>query len=379
MIGWSTVRDTEKAMSSYTVPSQDNVTLYAVYVECDKGEYTSDNGTECWTCPGDYVDGPAAANINGCMMKVPGGEYVETENDLNAKSCGTGKWRESHNVYYGQKSYCNTCPTYYQEGAATDAKSKCVNKVSCGYKVGSANAQESKCGKGSYSGAHEVKYGKTSSCTDASKGYYVDSEGSCSQTKCACGHYTDATGKSSCSACTAGHYASGEGNTGCSDAGSGYYVSSNGACSRSGCPSGFGSTGSTTSTAATSCYHGATANKTKTTKKCNCNTSCTHAVKKCEYGEWKLTNIKPNTCYNTTHACASNGNDNGALIEECNCTTSCSFGGTSSSTVAASDCSSSGWSSCDSDHGDKTHVSCSSTWYSCSSGSLDGDKCYYSG
>ena len=44
-----------------------------------------------------------------------------------------------------------------------------------------------------------MAYGSTSSCTPASKGYYVDTTGASSQTQCSAGTYTDAEGKTSCS------------------------------------------------------------------------------------------------------------------------------------------------------------------------------------
>ena len=63
MVGWSETQDTTKPEKSYTVKHETTRTLYAVYVLCGKGEYTSDDGTACIRCPGDYVDGDPASNI----------------------------------------------------------------------------------------------------------------------------------------------------------------------------------------------------------------------------------------------------------------------------------------------------------------------------
>ena len=430
MIGWSEDRNTESAYSSYTVKHETTRTLYAVYVLCGKGEYTSDDGTACIRCPGDYVDGDPAANIYGCRMDVSGAHHVKNAKDLTETICSKGQYKGPHSVYYNQTSTCNDCPAGYRDGDPVAEINSCIMSVSGGHYVKNArDSTASTCAAGTARAAHTVNYTATSSCpncscgqysgagaascstcaagtyssgegnstcTKASKGSYVGSAGSCSQSSCACGSYTNSTGQSSCTSCSAGTYASGEGNTGCTNASKGHYVPSSGQCGQTAvpegayqpngarsdyfnCPSGYPYTGGTGKTSATDCYYGATSYYTKTSKSCGCtsSTSCSHAVYYCQWGEWKLSsNDKPKTCYNTSASCDKTGNTNGNKKETCSCTTttSCSWGKSSSSDV----------SSCSSSHpsctSGATDVSCSDIKYSCpSGGSLSGTSCYYSG
>ena len=379
MVGWSETQDTTTPEKSYTVKHETTRTLYAVYVLCKKGEYTSDDGTACIKCPGDYVDGDPASDIYGCRMDVDGAYHVKNAKDLSQTICGKGQYKGAHSVYYNQTSTCNDCPSGYRDGNPVAEINSCIMSVSGGHYVKkSKDSTASTCAAGTYKAAHTVNYTGTSSCP-----------------KCACGHIS-AAGASSCTACAAGTYASGEGNTGCTNASKGHYVSSSGQCGQTAvpegayqpngarsdyynCPSGYPYTGGTGKTSATDCYYGATSYYTKTTKSCGCtsSTSCSHAVYYCQWGEWKLSvNDKPKTCYNTSASCDKTGNTNGNKKETCDCTTttSCSWGSSSSSDVST--CSSS-HPSCTSG---ATDVSCSDIKYSCpSGGSLSGTACYYSG
>ena len=221
MVGWHENKDATSGYSSYTVKHETTRTLYAVYVLCGKGEYTSDVGTACITCPAGYRDGEPAANIYGCRMDVSGAYHVKNATDSSATICSKGQWKEAHSVYYNQTSTCRPCPNGYKDGNPVDAENKCIMSVSGGHYVNaSRDSSASTCAAGTFKGAHTVNYTATSSCEN-----------------CACGHISGA-GASSCTACNAGTYASGTGNTRCTSASKGHYVSGGGACSQSACPAG---------------------------------------------------------------------------------------------------------------------------------------------
>ncbi len=250
MIGWNTDKDAKVKITSHTVSA--DVTLYAIYEQCKTGEYTDSVGTSCLACPTGYTDGApvgteaeckknvaagyfveeakkdkkvcadgyystahvvsygqtsscslcptgyqegtALANKtsqSACLKNVAAGNYIEKANDTTAKGCGTGTYKGAHTVTYGNTSSCTACPAGYQAGAGTTAESGCVKSVACGYKVANAKGAETKCAAGTYKGKHDVTYGGTSSCSDATAGNYAG-EGACSQTACPTGYTSDA-------------------------------------------------------------------------------------------------------------------------------------------------------------------------------------------
>ena len=222
MVGWSEEKNTETPLPSYTVKHETTRTLYAVYVKCKKGEYTSDDGTECLRCPDDYIDGEPASDIYGCRMDVDGAYHVASRRDPSQTICGDGYWKEAHEVYYDKTSSCNRCDAGYRDGDPVDSRDKCIMDVPGGkYVKNKHDSSATNCGKGYYKGAHTVNYGGTSTCDP-----------------CACGHYTDAEGQSSCKSCGAGHYQSGTGKTGCTAASAGHYVSGSGKCAQTKCGAG---------------------------------------------------------------------------------------------------------------------------------------------
>ena len=272
MIGWHENKDATSGYSSYTVKHETTRTLYAVYVICGKGEYTSDVGTECITCPAGYRDGEPAANIYGCRMDVPGAYHVKTATDSSPTICSKGQYKGPHSVYYNQTSTCNDCPAGYRDGDPVAEINSCIMSVSGGHYVNaSKDSTASTCAAGTYKAAHTVNYTATSSCakcacghisaagassctacgagsyakgegntqcTTATKGHKVASSGACDQTACPCGMYNLRNGETKCYYCEKGTYAEGTGNTGCTTASKGYFVMMDGACEQSQCPCG---------------------------------------------------------------------------------------------------------------------------------------------
>ncbi len=255
MIGWNTNKTATKAITSHTVSA--DVTLYAIYEQCKTGEYTDSVGTSCLACPTGYKDGAPVGTEAECRKSVSAGYFVEKEKDANAKECANGYYKEAHSVTYGAKSSCNLCPTGYQNGTAVDnkkAQSTCLKNVPAGNFVKNANdANATGCGTGTYKGAHNVTYGNKSSCTSCPAGYQAGA-GTTEEAKCvksvACGYKVD-TAKGAETVCAGGSYSATHtvtygAKSSCTAASTGYYAAQ-GACSQTQCPDGYRSGAGTSS------------------------------------------------------------------------------------------------------------------------------------
>ena len=114
----------------------------------------------------------------------------------------------------------------------------------------SPTSNQTACPAGTYQ-----PYNSSTSCIDASAGYYVPSTGSASQTACAAGTYQPSTGQTSCIDASVGYYVSGSastnqaacspgtyqpstGQTSCIYSSPGYYVSGSASTSQTACSSG---------------------------------------------------------------------------------------------------------------------------------------------
>ena len=116
----------------------------------------------------------------------------------SATKCAKGYWND------GTHSSCQRCPAGYRDGDGTTKKSNCIKSVSCGYHVASKNGSATICGKGTYKGKHNVKYGSTSKCDSCGEGKTSDA-GSCSSSNCKpickepiVSHWTDTGGGFGC-------------------------------------------------------------------------------------------------------------------------------------------------------------------------------------
>ena len=114
------------------------LTIYAHWnlkeFKCNAGQYLPKATESCATCLANYycpggtykynetnnqginncsTNAPGYANsaagsdaVNDCYMKVPENKYIKTEKDKTATSCPSGQYKEAHNVFYGKKSSC---------------------------------------------------------------------------------------------------------------------------------------------------------------------------------------------------------------------------------------------------------------------------------
>ena len=177
---------------------------------CATGTYSGAGAASCTQCPAGYRDGAGTTAQSNCIKSVACGKRVATANG-DVSNCAAGTYSLAHNVKYGSTSSCTTdsngyysaagacsqtqCPAGYRDGSGTTAQSNCIKTVACGNYVATAKGGTSQCAAGTYKAEHNVKYGSTSSCSGASKGYYA-AAGACSQTQCPAG-YRDGSGTTS--------------------------------------------------------------------------------------------------------------------------------------------------------------------------------------
>ena len=195
--GWNTASD--GSGESWTTSNKTNVIwkipnhvkLYAVWSECPAGTYSPTSSNECilctvgdycpkrspnpTKCPDGYTSETGAININKCYLTISAGKYLGTANTTTQTECAKGTYKESHKVYYGSTSSCDSCPEGYRDGtsiANKTAQSVCLKNVAAGYYIKTANDKTATvCGTGYYSTAHSKTYGQTSSCTNCPEGY----------------------------------------------------------------------------------------------------------------------------------------------------------------------------------------------------------------
>ena len=308
---------------------------------CDKGKYKEqhnvyyDSTSSCNNCPNGYPNSAVGSKADtSCYMNVNAGYHVAKAKAATPTSCEKGTFKEEHIVYYKNTSACDTCPSGYKNGAGTTKKSNCIMKVKKDHYVKKAkDSSSTSCGTGHEKSAHEVKYGKTSSCS--AKSY-----------KCKKKYYLPKS-KTSCAKCTSGNYCKGgtfkystSKNQGLTDCPSGYghsaagsdqasdcymkvsknhYVKKSKASKSSKCASG-------SFKSAHNVHYGKTSSCTKycssTTVKCSkwgAYGSC-----KCNYEEHEYTceEYRHRTCrkvssYNSNYSCGKKYTDSGSRTHKC--------------------------------------------------------------
>ena len=214
MIGWHTSKTSQVALDSHTVTN--HVTLYAVYKQCNTGEYTDAVGTSCVPCPAGYKDGAPVGSKAECQKKVTAGHYLETANDENQKDCANGYWKGEHWLKYGETSTCNICPAGYRDGTTTankTAENKCLKNITAGHYLETANDENQKeCANGYYKTAHSLTYGQTSTCSQCKPGYRdgTDVTNKVAENKClknvAAGYHVETANDENASECGKGTY-----------------------------------------------------------------------------------------------------------------------------------------------------------------------------
>ena len=235
--GWNTASD--GSGESWTTANKNNITwkiakhvkLYAVWDSCPNGTYSPTSSNECITCPKGsfctripnihpdfpdietcptgYTSDFGAININKCYITVSAGKYLGTANTTTQTECAKGTYKESHKVYYGSTSSCDSCPEGYRDGtsiANKTAQSVCLKNVAAGYYI------KTVCGTGYYSTAHSKTYGQTSSCTNCPEGYRDGTAvaNKTAQSTClksvAAGYYIKNANDSTATVCANGYY-----------------------------------------------------------------------------------------------------------------------------------------------------------------------------
>ena len=176
------------------------------YSENHTSNYGSTDNS-CTICPEGYRNkGAAAEGIAKCLMTISAGKRVTTAGGSQT-GCQNGAYSDQRSIGYGQTSNCTTCPAGYQNGSGAEGINNCVMTISAGNRVTTANGAQSNCAANTYSSQRDIKYGKTSGCTNCPSGYSVaagsgTSKGSC---KITCSANTRvATADSTCSSCGSG-------------------------------------------------------------------------------------------------------------------------------------------------------------------------------
>ena len=195
--GWFTEKNCKGTQVTSSSIAKKNLTVYACWVQngvtCPAGKYLPKGGTSsssckvCKTanycvggtwpakpsedkgltpCPDGYKNSAeGSSKITQCFIKVSGGHYLKTKKKTDMPACVSGKYKAAHNVFYDSTSTCDNCPSGYTNSASgSTQQSQCFMKVSKNKYVPTARGGSNDCPSGKYSLAHNVYYGKTSSC-----------------------------------------------------------------------------------------------------------------------------------------------------------------------------------------------------------------------
>lgn len=151
---------------SYTIPTDKNTTLYAVWerTTCEENQYLTEYKT-CEPCPVAYPNstGSGKGGINECYAVTEPGKYITDEGTVQA--CTEGKWcRGGYNIPYGQSGGATSCPgNYVNGGTGLSLESQCAWNVPGGSYVKTANdLVATACESGEWKPQHTVTYGATS-------------------------------------------------------------------------------------------------------------------------------------------------------------------------------------------------------------------------
>ncbi len=185
---------------------------------CEAGTYSESGAGKCTACPKGYISEEGAANIDSCYIEVEAGKHIAEAKSNKPVECANGEYKEEHKVKYGEKSGCLTCPIGYSDGKTLDDKTsrqRCLRKVAAGYYVETPEATgNTVCENGKYKEAHDVRFGESSSCEACPTGYRDGSklENKLSKDKClrnvAAGYYIATANSVNNTLCPNGQYSS---------------------------------------------------------------------------------------------------------------------------------------------------------------------------
>ena len=219
------------------------------------------------TCPSIYTNSPVGASVaSQCYVTTTAGKYIASANDNSQTNCSSGNYCPSTNVNYGSTGSISECPSGYTSDANATSQGSCYIQTTAGKYIATAyTTTQTNCTSGSYCSSTKVYYGNTGGITSCPSGYGNSAASSTSASQCylrtSSGKYV-ATSYGSQTSCTSGGYCPGSVTV--------YYGSTGG---RTSCPSGYGSSASS-STSESSCYLSTTAGKYVSTAKSS-QTNCT--------------------------------------------------------------------------------------------------------
>lgn len=150
-----------------------NQNVIVKYSECQAGTYSGSGATSCVACPSGYSN--VAGITGGCWINVPAGKKIGTVGATTPVNCEAGSYSDAHTVYYGQTSSCSLCPSGYTSVPGSAGSYSCHISIPAGkYLASQYSTTPTDCPAGMYSIFHNVYYGNTSSCTSCPSGFTSD-------------------------------------------------------------------------------------------------------------------------------------------------------------------------------------------------------------
>ena len=197
-------------------------TTYPSVAECPAGKYSAGGNVyygstlSCKNCPAGTYSLKGASSCTKCPANSTNNKEGSSECNIKT-SCAAGQYLENGKCKIcPPDSYCSNnkktrCPSGYFDGKeGSDDITDCSMYVAAGYFVSNPSAStKTVCPKGTYNGAHTVKYGQSSSCKKCKEGYTTQYQGAGSESQCSypttcpAGQYVD--GKN-CRDCPSGSY-----------------------------------------------------------------------------------------------------------------------------------------------------------------------------
>ncbi len=184
--------------------------------DCEAGTYSSSGAGKCSLCPSGYTSEAGSDKIDKCFIKVEAGKRLIEAKTNKIVECPDGQYSEEHSVTYGRVSSCTSCPVGYGDGTKLEDKTsqkKCLRKISAGYYISAPYAAGNTiCENGKYKEAHQLHYGETSSCESCPNGYRDGSkiENKVSENKClrkvTAGYYIASSKSINNTLCPTGQY-----------------------------------------------------------------------------------------------------------------------------------------------------------------------------